>query len=80
MQNIEHSNGSEKDMGQKTTDAMVQSRHDCMIVRVCQEACVEAQQSVQCVSAGHWSRSFQASFYNSSECSDYRGKENVENE
>ena len=29
----------------------------------------EAQQSEQCVSAGHWSRSFQATFCNSSECS-----------
>ena len=25
-------------MGQKATDAMVQSQHDCMVVRVCQEA------------------------------------------
>ena len=35
-----------------------QSQHDCMVVRVCQEAYVEAQQNVHCVSAGHWSRSF----------------------
>ena len=27
-------------------------------IRVCQEAYVEAQQSVQCVSTGHWSKSF----------------------
>ena len=32
MQNLEHSDGNEKDMGQKTTDAMVQSQHDCMVV------------------------------------------------
>ena len=51
MQNSEHSDGSEKDMGQKTTDAMVQSQHDCMDVRICQEAYVETRQSVQCVSA-----------------------------
>ena len=34
-----------------------------MVVRICQEAYVEARQSVQYVSAGHWSRSFQASFF-----------------
>ena len=45
-------------MGQKTTDGVVQSQHDCMVIRVCQEAYVEAQQSVQGASAGHWSRSF----------------------
>ena len=33
-------------MGQKTTDAMVQSQDDCMVVRAGQEAYVEAQQSV----------------------------------
>ena len=75
MQNLEHSDGNEKDMGQKTTDAMVQSQHDCMVVRVCQEAYVDAQQSVQCVSAGQWSRSFQASFCDSSECSKHRSEE-----
>ena len=53
MQNLENSDGSENDTGQKTYDAMVQSQHDCMVVRVCQEIYVEAQQSVQCVSAGH---------------------------
>ena len=62
MQNPEHSDGSEKDMGQEMTDAMDQSQHDCMLVRICQEAYVEAQKSVQCVSTGHWNRSFQASF------------------
>ena len=58
MKDLEHSDGSEKDMGQKTTDAMFQSQRDCMVVRVCQKAYVQAQQSVQCVSAGRWSRSF----------------------
>ena len=62
MQNFEHSDGSEKDKGQRTTDAMVPSQHDCMVERVCQETYVEAQQSVQCLSTGHWSRSFQANF------------------
>ena len=33
-----------------------------MVVRVCQETYVEAQQDVQCVSAGHWSRSFKRAF------------------
>ena len=75
MRNLEHSNESEKDMGQKTTDAMFQSQHDCMVVRVCQETYIEAQQSVQCESAGHWSRSFLASFCNSSECSNRRSEE-----
>ena len=37
-------------------------------------------QSVQCLSAGHWSRSFQASFCYSSECSDHRSKENFRDE
>ena len=49
MQNFEHSDGSEKDMSQKMTDAMVQSQHDCMLLRICQEAYVKTQQSVQCV-------------------------------
>ena len=57
---------------------MVQSQHDCMVVRKYQEAYIEARQSVQYVSAGHWSRSFQASFLNSSECSDHRRKENLQ--
>ena len=48
MKNLEHSDGSEKYMGQKTTDAMVPSQHDCMVVLVCQQTSVEAQQSVQC--------------------------------
>ena len=58
MQNLEHPDGGEKDMDQKTTDAVIQSQHDWMVIRVCQEAYVEAQQTVQGVSAGHWSRSF----------------------
>ena len=53
MQDSEHSDGSEKDMGKKTTDATVPSQHDCMVVRICQETYVEARQSVQYVSAGH---------------------------
>ena len=76
MQNFEHSDGGEKDMGQKTTDAMVQSQHDCMVIRVCQEAYVEAQQRVQCVPAAHWSRSFQVSFCFSSEYSNHHSEEN----
>ena len=35
------------------------------------EAYVEAQKGVQCVSAGNWSRSFQASFCDSSNCGDH---------
>ena len=69
-----------KKMGQKTTDAVLQSQHDCMVVRVCQETFVEAQQSVQFVSDGHIIGSFQASFCNASDCSDYRGEKNFENE
>ena len=45
---------------------------------VCKKAYVEARQSVQWVSAGHWGRSFQASFRDSSECSDHRCEENVQ--
>ena len=40
------------------------------------KAYVEARQSVQWISAGHSSRSFQASFRDSSECSDHRCKKN----
>ena len=78
MQDSEHSDGSKKDMGKKTTDAMVYSQHDCMVVGICQKAYVEARQSVQWVSAGHWGRSFQASFRDSSECSYHRGEENFQ--
>ena len=49
-------------MGQKMTDAMVQSQHDRMVVRVCKEAYVEAQQSVQWyqldIGAGAFKRAF----------------------
>ena len=37
MQNLERSDGKKENMGQKTTDAMVQSQHGCLIVRVCQK-------------------------------------------
>ena len=47
MQSSKHSDGSEEDMGKKTIDAMVQSLHDCMVVRVCEKAYVETWQSVQ---------------------------------
>ena len=47
MQSSKHSDGSEEDMGEKTIDAMVQSQHDCMVVRVCEKAYVEARQGVQ---------------------------------
>ena len=33
---LKFSDGSEENMGQKTTDARVRSQHDCMIVRVCE--------------------------------------------
>ena len=78
MQNLEHSDGSEEIMDQKTTDAMVPSQHDCMVVRVCQKAYVEAQQSGHCVSAGHLIGSFQASFRNALECSEYRSEKKVQ--
>ena len=78
MQNLEHSDGSEEKMGQETTDDMVLSQHDCMVVRVCQEAYVEAQKGVQCVSAGYWSRSFQASFCDSSKCGDHCSEKDVQ--
>ena len=32
MQSLESSDGGEKNSGQKTTVAMVQSQHDCMVV------------------------------------------------
>ena len=49
-------------MGQKTTDAMVQSQCDCMVVRVCHEIYVEAQLNVQCVSAGLGAGVFKRAF------------------
>ena len=62
MQNLEYCDGSEKNMGQKTTDVVAQNPHDCMCVRVCEEAYVEAQQSLQFVSDGHRIGRFQTSF------------------
>ena len=47
-----------------------------MAVRICQKAYAEARQSVQWVSAGHWDRSFQASFRDSLGCSDHRCEKN----
>ena len=38
MQSPEHSDGSGKNMGLKTTNAVVQSQHDCIVVRVYQKA------------------------------------------
>ena len=67
-----------KDMVKKTIDARAYSQHDCLVVRICQKAYVEERQSVQWVSAGHWGRSFQASFPDSSECSDHRCEENFQ--
>ena len=42
MQNLDHSDGSKEDLGQKATDAMGQSQHDYKRVRVCQKASVIA--------------------------------------
>ena len=80
MESLEHSDGSEESMDLKTTDVMIQSKHDCMVVRVGQEADVKAHQSVQFVPDGHRIRSFEASFCNASECSGHRSEENVESE
>ena len=74
MQNLEYSDGSKEDMDQKTIDAIVQSQHDRLFSRVCQEAYVEAQQSLQLVPDGNRFGGFQA------ECSNYRGEKNVEND
>ena len=67
-------------MGRKTTDAMIHSQHDCMVVRVCQKANVEAQQNVQFVSDGRWVRMFQTGFWDVSECCEHRSEEDIENE
>ena len=32
MQSSKYSDGSEEDLGKKTIDAMVQSKHDCLVV------------------------------------------------
>ena len=77
MQNPEHCDGSEKDMDQKTTEAKIQSQNDCMVVRICQEAYVEIQQSVKCVSAGHCRSFCNTSFCNSSECNNHGSEEDV---
>ena len=74
MQNLEHFDGIKEDMGKKTTDAKIQSHHYCLVVRVCQKAYVETQQSVQFVPDGHKIGSLQASFCNTSECSNYRSE------
>ena len=79
MQNLKYSDGSEKNMGQKTTDARVRSQHDCMIVRVCQKHTYnEAKHSVQFVSGIQRVRSFRTSFCDTSGSSDYHSEENVE--
>ena len=74
MQNLDHFDGRKENMGLKTTDAMVQSQHDCLVVRVGQKAEVETQESVQFLSDGHRSRSFQKSFRDASECSNHRNE------
>ena len=65
-------------MGQKTSDPLVQSQHDCLIVRVCQKPNVGKQHRVHFLSDGHRIRSFQASLRNPSECTNYRSEKNVE--
>ena len=45
MQNLEHSDVSDKNLGQTTTDAVVQSQHDYMLVRICQKAYVKVRHS-----------------------------------
>ena len=78
MQNIEHSDGSKENMSQKTSAALVQSQHDCLMVRVCQKPNVGKQQRVHFLSDEHRIRSFQASLCNPSECTNYRSEKNVE--
>ena len=80
MQIIERSDRSYKNMVQNTTDAMIQSQHDYLVVRVCQKAYVEAQQSINFVSDGHRIRSFQAYFCDPTEFSNYRSEKNVESD
>ena len=58
----------------------IRAKRRLMDIRVRQKAYVEKQQSVQLLSDGHRIRSFQMSFCDSSECSNYRSEENVENE
>ena len=80
MQNCEYFDRSEERMDQKTTDTTVQNQNDSMVVRLCQKAYVEAHQGVQFVSDGHMVRSFQTSFFDTSECNDHINGENIENE
>ena len=80
MQHFEHSNGSKEDMGQKRTDPMVQSQNDGLVVLLCQQAYGEAQQSVQFVPDGQRIGSFQASFCDPSECSNYISEKSVEDD
>ena len=58
----------EVDMDQKTKDAMGQSQHDYLVVRICNNAYVNTHQRVQFISAGHRIRSFQTSFRDTWEC------------
>ena len=53
---------SKENLGQKTTNAMIQIQNDCLLVRVCQKAYIEQHQGVQIVLSGYMIRSFQASF------------------
>ena len=66
MQNLELSDGSKKDMGKK----------DCLVARVCQGAYVETE----FIPDGRRIGSFQASFCDPSECSNYRSEKNVQND
>ena len=77
---MEHFDRSNKNMVQNTTDAMIQSQHDYLVVRVCQKAYFEAEQSIHFVSDGHRIRSFQAYFCDPTEFSNYRSEKNVEND
>ena len=52
------SDGNEKDMGQKKTDAWFRANMTAWLYEYAKKPYVETQQSVQCVSAGNWSRSF----------------------
>ena len=76
MQNFD---GIKEKMVQKTTDVMIQSQHDSLVVRFWQKAYVVAQQAVQFVSDRHRIGSFQASFRNTSENTNYPSEKNVEN-
>ena len=80
MQNLEHSDGKEENMDQKTTVAMVQSQHGCLVVRVCREAYVAAQQNVKFVSDERGTGRFRTRFSNASECTYNRCKKNEKKE